>query len=388
MARKKGGGPQTVEPPATLEELKKKLIARGKSQGSLTYEEISATFDVLDEINPEQLDEFIEEITAAGIELLDEQKDEKPEAEREEEAEETIPDGLSLDDPVRMYLKEIGRVPLLSMEQEKSLAMRIEAGELEARRDGSADYRIVDSGEEAKRQLTEANLRLVVSIAKKYVGRGMLFLDLIQEGNLGLIRAVEKFDYRKGYKFSTYATWWIRQAITRALADQARTIRIPVHMVETINRLIKVSRQLLQELGREPSVEEIAESMALTPEKVREVMKISQEPISLETPIGEEEDSHLGDFIEDQEAVAPAEAASVMLLKEKMQDVLQNLTERERKVLVLRFGLEDGHQRTLEEVGQEFGVTRERIRQIEAKALRKLRHPSRGKALKDYWTNE
>jgi RNA polymerase primary sigma factor len=388
MARKRGTAPPPPPPVATLEELKKKLIARGKSQGSLTYEEINTTFDVLDEISPEQLDEFFEEITAAGIEIVDEQKDEKPEAEREEEVEETIPDGLSLDDPVRMYLKEIGRVPLLSMEQEKSLAMRIEAGELESRRDGVGDSKIVDNGEEAKRQLTEANLRLVVSIAKKYVGRGMLFLDLIQEGNLGLIRAVEKFDYRKGYKFSTYATWWIRQAITRALADQARTIRIPVHMVETINRLIKVSRQLLQELGREPSVEEIAESMGLTSEKVREVMKISQEPISLETPIGEEEDSHLGDFIEDQEAVAPAEAASVMLLKEKMQDVLQNLTERERKVLVLRFGLEDGHQRTLEEVGQEFGVTRERIRQIEAKALRKLRHPSRGKALKDYWTNE
>ena len=389
MPRKKGGAP-VAEPaaPATLEELKKKLLARGKTQGSLTYEEINSTFDVLEEITPEQLDEFFEELTAAGIELVDEQKDEKPESEREEEVEQTVPDGLSLDDPVRMYLKEIGRVPLLSMEQEKSLAMRIEAGELEGSRNGQGDSRVVDSGEEAKRQLTEANLRLVVSIAKKYVGRGMLFLDLIQEGNLGLIRAVEKFDYRKGYKFSTYATWWIRQAITRALADQARTIRIPVHMVETINRLIKVSRQLLQELGREPSVEEIAESMALTPEKVREVMKISQEPISLETPIGEEEDSHLGDFIEDQEAVAPAEAASVMLLKEKMQDVLQNLTERERKVLVLRFGLEDGHQRTLEEVGQEFGVTRERIRQIEAKALRKLRHPSRGKALKDYWTNE
>jgi RNA polymerase primary sigma factor len=389
MARKKSAA-AVAEPaaPVTLEELKKKLIARGKTQGSLTYEEISAAFDVLEEISPEQLEEFFEELAAAGIELAEEQKDEKSESEREGEAEETIADGLSLDDPVRMYLKEIGRVPLLSMEQEKSLAMRIEAGELEGRRDGSADQRVVDSGEEAKRQLTEANLRLVVSIAKKYVGRGMLFLDLIQEGNLGLIRAVEKFDYRKGYKFSTYATWWIRQAITRALADQARTIRIPVHMVETINRLIKVSRQLLQELGREPTVEEIADSMGLTPEKVREVMKISQEPISLETPIGEEEDSHLGDFIEDQEAVAPAEAASVMLLKEKMQDVLQNLTERERKVLVLRFGLEDGHQRTLEEVGQEFGVTRERIRQIEAKALRKLRHPSRGKALKDYWTNE
>jgi RNA polymerase primary sigma factor len=389
MTRKKSATPVAEPAPvASLDDLKKKLIARGKSRGSLTYEEINSAFDALEDVTPEQLDEFFEEITAAGIDLVDEQKEEKPEAESEEEPEETIPDGMSLDDPVRMYLKEIGRVPLLSMEQEKSLAMRIEAGELEAQKNGAADISLVDSGEEAKRQLTEANLRLVVSIAKKYVGRGMLFLDLIQEGNLGLIRAVEKFDYRKGYKFSTYATWWIRQAITRALADQARTIRIPVHMVETINRLIKVSRQLLQELGREPLVEEIAEAMGLTPEKVREVMKISQEPISLETPIGEEEDSHLGDFIEDQEAVAPAEAASVMLLKEKMQDVLQNLTERERKVLVLRFGLEDGHQRTLEEVGQEFGVTRERIRQIEAKALRKLRHPSRGKALKDYWSNE
>ncbi len=386
MARKKSAGAVAeAQPTLTLDELKKKLIARGKQRSSLTYEEINSAFDALDDVNPDEIDGLFEEITAAGIEIIDEQKEEKPD---EEEAEEPIPDGLSLDDPVRMYLKEIGRVPLLSMEQEKSLAMRIEAGELELSKNGTADSAIVTDGDEAKRQLTEANLRLVVSIAKKYVGRGMLFLDLIQEGNLGLIRAVEKFDYRKGYKFSTYATWWIRQAITRALADQARTIRIPVHMVETINRLIKISRQLLQELGREPTVEEIAEAMALTPEKVREVMKISQEPISLETPIGEEEDSHLGDFIEDQEAVAPAEAASVMLLKEKMQDVLQNLTERERKVLVLRFGLEDGHQRTLEEVGQEFGVTRERIRQIEAKALRKLRHPSRGKALKDYWSNE
>jgi RNA polymerase primary sigma factor len=389
MPRKKAGGSGTETPPPTLEELKKKLLARGKSRGSLTYEEISATFEVLEEVTPEQLDEFFEEISASGIDLGEDQKEEKAEADAEERtAADAISDSLSLDDPVRMYLKEIGRVPLLSMEQEKSLAMRIEAGELESAKNGTAVRAIMDSGEEAKRQLTEANLRLVVSIAKKYVGRGMLFLDLIQEGNLGLIRAVEKFDYTKGYKFSTYATWWIRQAITRALADQARTIRIPVHMVETINRLIKVSRQLLQELGREPTVEEIAEQMGLTPEKVREVMKISQEPISLETPIGEEEDSHLGDFIEDQEAVAPAEAASVMLLKEKMQDVLQNLTDRERKVLVLRFGLEDGHQRTLEEVGQEFGVTRERIRQIEAKALRKLRHPSRGKALKDYWSNE
>ena len=386
MPRKKAAVAETQQPTMTLDELKKKLIARGKQRGSLTYEEINTAFDALDDVNPDEIDGLFEEITTAGIEIVDEQKEEKPEAEAGEE--EPIPDGLSLDDPVRMYLKEIGRVPLLSMEQEKSLAMRIEAGELELAKNGTADSRLVADGDEAKRQLTEANLRLVVSIAKKYVGRGMLFLDLIQEGNLGLIRAVEKFDYRKGYKFSTYATWWIRQAITRALADQARTIRIPVHMVETINRLIKISRQLLQELGREPAVEEIAEAMGLTPEKVREVMKISQEPISPETPIGEEEDSHLGDFIEDQEAVAPAEAASVMLLKEKMQDVLQNLTERERKVLVLRFGLEDGHQRTLEEVGQEFGVTRERIRQIEAKALRKLRHPSRGKALKDYWSNE
>jgi RNA polymerase primary sigma factor len=388
VARKKTAGAVAEKPTLTLDELKKKLIARGKQRGSLTYEEINAAFDALDDVNPDEIDGLFEEIATNKIEVIDEQKEEKPDAEAVAEPEEPIPDGLSLDDPVRMYLKEIGRVPLLSMEQEKSLAMRIEAGELELQKNGKTDHAVVVSGDEAKRQLTEANLRLVVSIAKKYVGRGMLFLDLIQEGNLGLIRAVEKFDYRKGYKFSTYATWWIRQAITRALADQARTIRIPVHMVETINRLIKVSRQLLQELGREPVVEEIAEAMALSPEKVREVMKISQEPISLETPIGEEEDSHLGDFIEDQEAVAPAEAASVMLLKEKMADVLQNLTDRERKVLVLRFGLEDGHQRTLEEVGQEFGVTRERIRQIEAKALRKLRHPSRGKALKDYWSNE
>jgi RNA polymerase primary sigma factor len=387
MARKKPAAPTAVieSPPATLDEAKKRLIAQGKASGSLTYEQISTALEPLEEVTPEQIEDLYEELLGLGISIEDDQKEK---AESEEDSEEALADALSLDDPVRMYLKEIGRVPLLSMEEEKAFAQRIEAGTLEAHKNGSADNAIIADGEEAKRQLTEANLRLVVSIAKKYVGRGMLFLDLIQEGNLGLIRAVEKFDYRKGYKFSTYATWWIRQAITRALADQARTIRIPVHMVETINRLVKISRQLLQELGREPNVEEIAGAMGLTPEKVREVMKISQEPISLETPIGEEEDSHLGDFIEDQEAVAPAEAASVMLLKEKMQDVLQNLTERERKVLVLRFGLEDGHQRTLEEVGQEFGVTRERIRQIEAKALRKLRHPSRGKALKDYWTSE
>jgi len=368
-----------------LEESIKKLTDRGKKRGSLTYEEINAVFDHVDDVSPERIDELFEEIAALGIEVVEEQKEEKPVVETDPDA---MPAGLSLDDPVRMYLKEIGRVPLLTMEDEKTLAMAIERGEQEALKNGAADAPIMVLGDEAKKRLTEANLRLVVSIAKKYVGRGMLFLDLIQEGNLGLIRAVEKFDYRKGYKFSTYATWWIRQAITRALADQARTIRIPVHMVETINRLIKISRQLLQELGRDPSVEEIAGEMGLTPEKVREVIKISQEPISLETPIGEEEDSHLGDFIEDQEAIAPAEAASVMLLKEKMADVLKNLTDRERKVLVLRFGLEDGHQRTLEEVGQEFGVTRERIRQIEAKALRKLRHPSRGKALKDYWSSD
>jgi RNA polymerase primary sigma factor len=390
MARtKKAATPvaETTTPAAPLEESIRKLLERGRKRGSLTYEEINAVFENVDDVGPERVEDLFEEITSLGIEIVDEQKDEKV-AREPEDVSDAIPAGLSLDDPVRMYLKEIGRVPLLSMEEERTLAMAIEAGELEAQKNGTANNAIIEAGFEAKRRLTEANLRLVVSIAKKYVGRGMLFLDLIQEGNLGLIRAVEKFDYRKGYKFSTYATWWIRQAITRALADQARTIRIPVHMVETINRLIKVSRQLLQEKGREPTAEEIAHEMGLTPEKVREVIKISQEPISLETPIGEEEDSHLSDFIEDQEAVAPAEAASVMLLKEKMADVLKNLTERERKVLVLRFGLEDGHQRTLEEVGQEFGVTRERIRQIEAKALRKLRHPSRGKALKDYWSSE
>ncbi len=278
-----------------------------------------------------------------------------------------LPEGMAVDDPVRMYLKEIGRVPLLTAEEEVELAKRIEQGD-----------------EEAKRRLAEANLRLVVSIAKRYVGRGMLFLDLIQEGNLGLIKAVEKFDYRKGYKFSTYATWWIRQAITRAIADQARTIRIPVHMVETINKLVRVQRQLVQQLGREPTPEEIARAMGIEEDKVREIMKIAQEPVSLETPIGEEEDSHLGDFIEDEDAPAPADAASYTLLKEQLEDVLGTLTEREQEVLRLRFGLDDGRARTLEEVGQIFGVTRERIRQIEAKALRKLRHPSRSKKLKDY----
>jgi RNA polymerase primary sigma factor len=289
----------------------------------------------------------------------------------------------SLDDPVRMYLREIGRVPLLSAEEEVKLAQRMERGKAE-RLKPSANRRLIDDGEEAQRRLTEANLRLVVSVAKKYIGRGMSLLDLIQEGNIGLIRAVEKFDYTKGYKFSTYATWWIRQAITRAIADQARTIRIPVHMVETINRLIRISRRLLQDLGREPTSEEIAEQMDITAEKVREIIKVSQEPVSLETPIGEEDDSHLGDFIEDHTALAPADAASHQLLKEQVEDVLDSLTERERKVLQLRFGLDDGRSRTLEEVGKEFHVTRERIRQIEAKALRKLRHPSRSRKLKDY----
>src|SRR6266851_1430958 len=291
----------------------------------------------------------------------------------------------SLDDPVRMYLREIGRVPLLTAEEEVKLARRMERGKDEQFKPAiSRDYRIIEDGEEAQRRLTEANLRLVVSVAKKYIGRGMSLLDLIQEGNIGLIRAVEKFDYTKGYKFSTYATWWIRQAITRAIADQARTIRIPVHMVETINRLIRISRRLLQDLGREPTSEEIAEQMDITAEKVREIIKVSQEPVSLETPIGEEDDSHLGDFIEDHTALAPADAASHQLLKEQVEDVLESLTERERKVLQLRFGLDDGRSRTLEEVGKEFHVTRERIRQIEAKALRKLRHPSRSRKLKDY----
>lgn len=355
----------------------KELIQRGKKRGVLTYHEIMDALQGV-ELTPDQIDEVYEQLGSMGIDVVPENAaslDEldKPEidaaAEEEEEIEVdlSVPEGIGIDDPVRMYLKEIGRVPLLSAEEEVDLAKRMEVGD-----------------EMAKRRLAEANLRLVVSIAKRYVGRGMLFLDLIQEGNLGLIKAVEKFDYRKGYKFSTYATWWIRQAITRAIADQARTIRIPVHMVETINKLIRVSRQLLQELGREPSPEEIAVQMDIPEERVREIMKIAQEPVSLETPIGEEEDSHLGDFIEDEDAPAPAEAASFILLKEQLEEVLETLTPREEKVLRLRFGLDDGRSRTLEEVGQEFGVTRERIRQIEAKALRKLRHPSRSKKLKDY----
>ncbi len=343
----------------------KELIVKGKDKGNLTYGEI---MDSLQEIpmSPEQIDEIYETLSNMGISIV-EAVEEAEEEEVEEEEEISVPEGVSIDDPVRMYLKEIGRIKLLTAEEEVDLAKRMEEGE-----------------EEAKRRLVEANLRLVVSIAKRYVGRGMLFLDLIQEGNMGLIKAVEKFDYHKGYKFSTYATWWIRQAITRAIADQARTIRIPVHMVETINKLIRVSRQLLQDLGRDPTPEEIAAEMEVPEERVREIMKIAQEPVSLETPIGEEEDSHLGDFIEDEDAQAPADAASFTLLKEQLEDVLETLTPREKKVLRLRFGLDDGRARTLEEVGHEFGVTRERIRQIEAKALRKLRHPSRSKKLKDY----
>ncbi len=346
----------------------KDLIEKGKSKGMLTYKEIMDAFEEI-ELDPDQIDKIYETIENMGIDIIGEQEEEVEDTQlnEEEETDLGLPEGISIDDPVRMYLKEIGKVPLLTPEEEIELAKRMEQGD-----------------PEAKRRLAEANLRLVVSIAKRYVGRGMLFLDLIQEGNLGLIKAVEKFDYKKGYKFSTYATWWIRQAITRAIADQARTIRIPVHMVETINKLIRVQRQLLQELGREPTPEEIANEMDMPVEKVREIMKISQEPVSLETPIGEEEDSHLGDFIPDEEAPAPAETASFTLLKEQLLEVLDTLTPREEKVLRLRFGLDDGRARTLEEVGREFNVTRERIRQIEAKALRKLRHPSRSKKLKDY----
>ena len=341
------------------------LLAKGRGNGGvLTYGELMTALQE-QELTPDEIDDLYETFSHKGIEIVDDSNRAQADIDEEKGEEETdidlsIPEGISIDDPVRMYLKEIGRVPLLSADEEIALAKRMEAGD-----------------EEAQKELAEANLRLVVSIAKRYVGRGMLFLDLIQEGNLGLIKAVEKFDYNKGYKFSTYATWWIRQAITRAIADQARTIRIPVHMVETINKLIRVSRQLLQQLGREPSPEEIAAAMEISVERVREIMKIAQEPVSLETPIGEEEDSHLGDFIEDQDAPAPAEAASFMLLKEQLEEVLDTLTEREERVLRLRFGLDDGRARTLEEVGQNFGVTRERIRQIEAKALRKLRHPVR-----------
>lgn len=357
------------------EELKmsyiKELVDKGKKNGMLTYKEIMDTFEEI-EMDPEQIDKLYEYFETKGIDVVGSVDNDLDLPPLDDETEEvdldlSVPEGISIDDPVRMYLKEIGKVPLLSPEEEIELAKRIQKND-----------------PEAKKKLTEANLRLVVSIAKRYVGRGMLFLDLIQEGNLGLIKAVEKFDYTKGYKFSTYATWWIRQAITRAIADQARTIRIPVHMVETINKLIRVSRQLLQELGRDPLPEEIASEMGMSEEKIREIMKIAQEPVSLETPIGEEEDSHLGDFIPDDDAPAPAEAAAFTLLKEQLMEVLDTLTPREEKVLKLRFGLDDGRARTLEEVGKEFNVTRERIRQIEAKALRKLRHPSRSKKLKDF----
>ncbi len=354
------------------EKLRELVEFAKKKKNILEYQEISDFFQNMD-LNADEFEKILDCLESNNIDvlrisdddediLLDDEDDIKV-----EKIDLSVPDGVSIEDPVRMYLKEIGKVPLLSAEEEIDLAKRMELGD-----------------QAAKKRLAEANLRLVVSIAKRYVGRGMLFLDLIQEGNLGLIKAVEKFDYRKGYKFSTYATWWIRQAITRAIADQARTIRIPVHMVETINKLIRVSRQLLQELGREPSPEEIAEEMNMPVDRVREILKISQEPVSLETPIGEEEDSHLGDFIQDDNVPVPADAAAFTLLKEQLQEVLGTLTEREQKVLTLRFGLEDGRARTLEEVGKEFNVTRERIRQIEAKALRKLRHPSRSRKLKDY----
>ena len=357
------------------EKLKELLASAKKKKNTLDYQEIMDAFADID-LDPDKMDKIFDFLEASNIDIIrttDDDMDDEPillDGDDDIDIEKidlSIPEGVSIEDPVRMYLKEIGKVPLLSAEEEIELAKRMENGD-----------------QNAKKRLAEANLRLVVSIAKRYVGRGMLFLDLIQEGNLGLIKAVEKFDYRKGYKFSTYATWWIRQAITRAIADQARTIRIPVPMVETINKLIRVSRQLLQELGREPSPEEIAAEMDMPVERVREILKISQEPVSMETPIGEEEDSHLGDFIEDDNVPAPAEAAAFTLLKEQLDEVLSTLTDREQKVLRLRFGLEDGRARTLEEVGKEFKVTRERIRQIEAKALRKLRHPSRSRKLKDY----
>lgn len=384
-----------------------------KKKNMLEYQEIADFFKDLN-LDPEKFEMVIDYLEQNGIDVLkisnDDDVDDDIILDDEDEVEVekidlSVPEGVGVEDPVRMYLKEIGKVPLLSADEEIELAQNMEDGAvatekinvLKGRLDGASEeekaeikeeiktlQRDVDKGADAKKRLAEANLRLVVSIAKRYVGRGMLFLDLIQEGNLGLIKAVEKFDYKKGYKFSTYATWWIRQAITRAIADQARTIRIPVHMVETINKLIRVSRQLLQELGREPSPEEIAKEMNMPVERVREILKISQEPVSLETPIGEEEDSHLGDFIKDDNVPVPADAAAFTLLKEQLEEVLGTLTEREQKVLTLRFGLEDGRARTLEEVGKEFNVTRERIRQIEAKALRKLRHPSRSRKLKDY----
>lgn len=348
------------------------IIKKAKKEGKITYGELASQ---LDTINPDQIEEVFDMFESMGINVLKDDADEEPDPDELEEVEEvnledidvTNMEGVNIDDPVRMYLREIGKIPLLTYEEEIDLAEKVLKGD-----------------EEAKQKLAESNLRLVVSIAKKYVGRGMLFLDLIQEGNMGLIKAVEKFDYTKGYKFSTYATWWIRQAITRAIADQARTIRIPVHMVETINRLIRTSRHLLQQLGREPTPEEIAKEMDMSVEKVMEIQKIAQDPVSLETPIGEEDDSHLGDFIQDEDSPAPQDAASYTLLREQLEEVMKTLTPREAKVLRLRFGLDDGKARTLEEVGKEFDVTRERIRQIEAKALRKLRHPSRSKKLRDY----
>ncbi|MHC5250322.1 RNA polymerase sigma factor RpoD [Enterococcus sp. LJL120] len=359
----------------TYEKALSNFIKENKPKGQVVYDELTNQLATPYSLGAEEMDKLIQQVEDAGISVVDEngdpsthslKKDEKV-AEKAQQEDLSAPTGVKINDPVRMYLKEIGRVSLLNAEEEVALALKIEEGD-----------------QEAKQRLAEANLRLVVSIAKRYVGRGMQFLDLIQEGNMGLMKAVEKFDYRKGFKFSTYATWWIRQAITRAIADQARTIRIPVHMVETINKLIRIQRQLLQDLGREPTPEEIGAEMDLPTEKVREILKIAQEPVSLETPIGEEDDSHLGDFIEDQEATSPAEHAAYELLKEQLEDVLDTLTDREENVLRLRFGLDDGRTRTLEEVGKVFGVTRERIRQIEAKALRKLRHPSRSKQLRDF----
>ena len=364
--------PKELEALEKKEKLKAEMLELGKKKGMLSYKDVVAAFSKLD-VSPDEVEMFLDELEQNKVELTEEDMEKELEEMQEEEISKeeledlSVPEGINIDDHVKMYLKEIGKVNLLTVEEETELAKKMSEGD-----------------EDAKKRLAEANLRLVVSIAKRYVGRGMMFLDLIQEGNLGLIRAVDKFDYTKGYKFSTYATWWIRQAITRAIADQARTIRIPVHMVETINKLVRVSRQLVQELGREPTPEELASGLNMSIEKVREISKISQEPVSLETPIGEEEDSHLGDFIPDDDAPAPSEAASFVLLREQLQDVLNTLTPREAKVLSLRFGLEDGRQRTLEEVGKEFEVTRERIRQIEAKALRKLRHPSRSKKLKDF----
>ena len=417
MAKKKeeNAAVETEETKAKFREKLKSLLELGKKKRNiLEYQEISDFFRDMN-LDEEKMEKVLDFLEANKVDVLrisdgdDEDDDIILDDEDEVEVEKidlSVPEGVSVEDPVRMYLKEIGKVPLLSADEEIELAQKMEAGSVAVEKIPLLKERLaetgdeqekeeiqaeikalqldVDRGSDAKKRLAEANLRLVVSIAKRYVGRGMLFLDLIQEGNLGLIKAVEKFDYRKGYKFSTYATWWIRQAIPRAIADQARTIRIPVHMVETINKLIRVSRQLLQELGREPTPEEIAEEMKMPVERVREILKISQEPVSLETPIGEEEDSHLGDFIKDDNVPVPADAAAFTLLKEQLEEVLGTLTEREQKVLTLRFGLEDGRARTLEEVGKEFNVTRERIRQIEAKALRKLRHPSRSRKLKDY----